>query len=156
MVDFLSSTEKKELLSKLEKYGIEKIPFLLVKSGQEKIRAFSGNLSVDEIREISRSVYVEGIGLYFAKIDGEDIRLTVDSLHLLKDQIKHNTLKLTDEQLEKYLKGQDIEANQKQLEQINNRKIYFILKHDQDILGMTKIVTKQIRNYLPKERRRKH
>jgi len=146
---------KSEMIEKLKIYGIEKIPFLLIKSGNEKIRAFSGNLSKDELNQLTNSVFIETIGLYFAKIDGEEIRLSIDALHLLKEQIKNNIIELTSEQAEEYLKGRDVEATSEQLKFVC-KKIYYVLKYKSDILGMTKIVNKQIKNYLPKERRRKN
>jgi len=43
---FVKSTEKKKILQQLEKqFGITKLPFLLTKSGKEKIRGFTGDLT---------------------------------------------------------------------------------------------------------------
>lgn len=146
------NVNKKEILEKLKIYGITQIPFLLIKSGNEKIRAFSGDITREQVDKIIDSVYVETVGIYFAKIDGQDIRLSLDALYLLKDQIKHNILEIDEAQKEEYLQGKEptIKAHQEA-----NQKIYYILKHKEDILGMAKIVNKQIKNYLPKERRRK-
>lgn len=145
---------KKEILNKLSIYGITDIPYFLIKSGSEKIRAFSGDINKEQIDKIRDSVYVETIGIYFAKIDGNEIRLSIDALHLLKNQLKHNILELDEKQKEEYLSGKEPEINKEQ-EKTTNQKIYYILKHNSDILGMAKIVNKQIKNYLPKERRRK-
>jgi len=153
--EILSREEKLEIIKKLEIYGISNIPFLLFKSGNEKIRAFSGNLNKDEINKLAENIFIETIGLYFAKIDGQDVRLSVDACHLLKQQIKNNVIELTQEQAEEYLKGRDIQIEEEQ-EKFSEKKIYYILKHKEDILGMSKIVNKQIKNYLPKERRRKN
>jgi NOL1/NOP2/fmu family ribosome biogenesis protein len=143
------NVDKREILEKLKKYGITEIPFLLIKSGAEKIRAFSGDINKEQIEKIRNAVYVETIGIYFAKIDGEDIRLSLDALHLLKSQLKHNIIELDDKQTEEYLQGKEPSLKE------DKEKIYYILKHKEDILGMAKIVNKQIKNYLPKERRRK-
>lgn len=147
--------DKKQVLEKLKIYGITNIPYFLLKSGTEKIRAFSGDINKEQIDKIQDSVYVETVGIYFAKIDGEDIRLTIDACHLLKNQLKHNILELENKQKEEYLSGKEPEITNEQAK-ITNQKIYYILKHNQDILGMAKIVNKQIKNYLPKERRRKN
>lgn len=153
--EFIAQQEKSEILKKLKIYGIEKIPFLLTKSGNEKIRAFSGNLIKEEINKLTQNVFIETIGLYFAKIDGKEIRLSIDALHLLKEQIKNNIIELTQEQAEEYLKGKEPQASEEQKKQ-TTEKIYYVLKYNQDILGMSKIVQGQIKNYLPKERRRKN
>ncbi len=86
------NVNKREILEKLKIYGITSIPYFLLKSGQEKIRAFSGDINREQISIIQNSVYVETIGIYFAKIDGNEIRLSLDALHLLKNQLKNNII----------------------------------------------------------------
>lgn len=151
---YVTKQEKAEILKQLSIYGIKEIPFILIKSGQDKIRAFSGSLAFEELANLLDSVFWETIGIYFAKIDGNDIRLSVDACHLLKEQIKHKIIQLNDEQFENYMKGREPEINNEQ-EKLSEEKIYYILKHKDDILGMAKIVQGVIKNYLPKERRRK-
>ena len=47
---FLSSGEKKKLLSELnERFGIEKLNYIFVETGKQKIRAFSGTLSKEKL-----------------------------------------------------------------------------------------------------------
>ena len=152
--EFLDRKETEQVLEKLEIYGIEEIPFLLVKSGSNKIRACTFK-DREQISRITNEVFTELIGLYFAKIDGEEIRLSIDALHLLKNQLKHNILEIDDKQKEEYLSGNEPQITEQQA-QATNQKIYYILKHNQDILGMAKIVQGVIKNYLPKERRRKN
>jgi len=180
--EFITGNQKAEVVSKIKKFGIEKIPFLLIKSGQDKIRAYSGSINADELAKIAEGVFVEIIGLYFARYDGGDLRLSVDALHLLKEQITENIIELTKEQAQDYLKGRDVDLTQEQAllfsdlgnvdlsrisdspenllkkqEDFLGKKGYFAIKHTQDFLGMAKIVNgKFIKNYLPKERRRKN
>lgn len=151
--EIISGKEKEQILSLLQIYGINKINFLLVKSGKDRIRAVSFT-NLEKINEISDGIFTETFGIYFARIDGEEVRLTIDACHLLKDQIKNNILELDEAQFEAYMKGHETEINKSQ-EELNNKKIYFVLKHKDDFLGMAKISNKMIKNYLPKERRRK-
>ena len=47
---FIKSSEKNRIIEELnEQFGITNIPYLLIESGKEKIRAFSGSLSKEEI-----------------------------------------------------------------------------------------------------------
>ncbi len=143
---------KSKIIEKLKDYGIEKLPYLLIKSGKEKIRIFSGHLSKEEITKLRRNVYIETLGLYFAKFDNDQLRLNLDSLHLLKNKIKNKIINLNKTQTKQYFEGKDVEATKEQLK-IAKEKSYYILKHNEDILGMSKIINNRIRNYLPKERR---
>lgn len=152
---FLSKEEKRNIEKELEKFGIKEVPFVLLKFGQDRIRAYSGSLNRDELNRICENTFVELIGLYFAKIDGDELRLSLDALHLLKEQITKRIINLDSEQKEKYLEGKDVDLKEEQKE-LKEEKGYFILKHNEDILGMAKVVNnKFIKNYLPKERRRR-
>jgi len=154
--EFIIGNEKTGILRKLEIYGISKIPYLLLRFGKDRIRAYSGNLNPNDINKLYDNVYIETIGIYFAKYDGNDIKLSVDAVHLLKEQITENILELTDQQVAEYLMGRDVELNKEQLSQTQDKKIYFILKHNEDFLGMGKVSQGMLKNYLPKERRRRN
>ena len=147
-IKILNKSEKNKIIEKLEKYGINKIPYLLIQTGREKIRAFSGNLSKEEIIILNRLINIESIGLYFAKFHGTDLRLSIDACHILKSQINKKIIKLTDKQAQEYLEGKTVEIKQKL------KNDFYILKHNLDILGMAKITENIIKNYLPKERRK--
>jgi hypothetical protein len=66
---FIKSGEKKEIIEQLGVLGISEIPYLLIESGKEKIRGYTGHLSKEEILEIGKLTRVEGIGLYILKRD---------------------------------------------------------------------------------------
>ena len=147
--EFLSNSEILELEKQLEPYGISKLDFIFIKSGKDRIRALSP-VSKKEIINLTDGIFTETLGLYFAKIDGESIRLSIDACHLLKEQITKKILELDDKQFEAYMKGHEVEFKEQ------GEKGYFILKHNHDLLGMAKISQGMIKNYLPKERRRKN
>ena len=153
---FLTKQEEKMIKEQLKEFGIEELPFTLLKFGKDRIRAYSGNFDRDELNRISDNIFVELIGVYFAKIDGDEIRLSIDALHLLKEQISKRVIEIDGEQKERYLEGKDIDALEEQKKELGEGRGYFVLKHKEDILGMVKIVEgKIIKNYLPKERRRR-
>ncbi len=147
MPQFIKSSEKKRIIEELnDKFGIEKLPYLLIKSGKEKVRAFSGNLSKEEILQISRLTNIETIGVYFLKYE-DQLRLTIDALHLLKDQINKNILEINDLELHDWLRGKDLEI------QVPQGPI--ILKYKTDFVGYGKSTGNKIFNYVPKDRRLK-
>ena len=145
----LLSSKKKKILTQLNnQYGITKLPYLLLQFGKEKIRLYSGSLSKEELITLDKKLKVENIGLYFAKQEKEEIRLTLDGLQLLKSQIIKNTLSLNNQQAEDWLKGNDLD--------IKSDRTFKILKHNKEFIGCGKSTGEKITNFVPKERRIKN
>ncbi len=144
---FIKSSEKKRIAKQLNaQFGIEKIPYLLIESGKEKIRAFSGNLSKEEIMQLTKTTLIETIGAYFINRSNE-LRLTIDAIHLLKDQITKNIVEINDIQINEWLKGNNIIVNN------NIQTGPVILKYKDELVCYGKSDGLKILNYLPKERR---
>ena len=148
-IRFIRSSEKKRITENLNgQFGIEKLPYLLIESGKERIRGFSGSLSKDEIILIAQLTNIESIGIYLIKKENEsDLRLSIDAIHLLKDQINKNILEINESQLHDWLRGKDLE--------IQTEKGNVIIKFKDDFMGSGKSNGEKIFNYLPKERRLK-
>lgn len=145
-VDFLSAADKKELIRKLEEtYGIKELPFLLFRIGKDKIRAYSGMFSREELLGIGRHVNVEILGIYLCKIEKDGVRLSHDACSILKSQITKNIIELNDEQAQEWLRGNDL--------QIKTQKSFVVIKHNGLILGCGKSTGERITNFVPKERR---
>ena len=146
-VRFIKTPEKRRIEADLEtQFGITKLPYLLLETGKEKIRGFSGSLSKEEIAKLARIANIELIGLYALKKE-QDFRLTIDTTHLLKDQITKNIVELNDEQLDRWLRGFDIETK--------TQTGTVIIKHGSDFIGSGKSNGDKIFNYVPKDRRLK-
>jgi NOL1/NOP2/fmu family ribosome biogenesis protein len=143
---FLNNKQRKELQAKLEKFGILELPRHLIQTGKEKIRAFSGEISGEEIMNIWNNIHVEGIGLNLLNVSDDEPRISLDGLHLLKPTKR--IIQLNKEQSEQWFKGQDL--------QIDSEKGYLVLKFNEDIIGMGKSNGSKIINFLPKERRIKN
>ena len=145
---FVKSAEKKSIIAELkENFGITDIPYLLIESGREKIRAFSGSLSKEEIVAIGSMTNVEGVGLYLLKKEETGIRLSFEALMMLKEQITKNILDIDDKQLELWIRGNDLDLSIPQ-------GIYAV-RYNGDFLGCGKSNGSKIFNYVPKERRLK-
>jgi|TARA_Y100000310_G_scaffold111916_1_gene110325 NOL1/NOP2/fmu family ribosome biogenesis protein len=142
----LKSTQKKKIINQLnEQYGISKLPYLLLQFGKDKIRLYSGNLSVEELNILDVNLRIENIGLYFAKQQVDGIRLTLDGVQLLKEQINKNILKINNKQASDWLKGNDLS--------IKSDSAFKILQHNNEFLGCGKSTGERITNSIPKERR---
>ena len=145
----LPSSQKKKIINLLNnQFGISKIPHLFLKFGKEKLRLYSGDFSKEELIELDNNLKIESIGLYFAKIQNDGIRLSLDGTILLKSQISKNILDLSDKQSKDWFKGEDLN--------LKLDKNFKILRNKNDIIGTGKSTGEKITNSMPKERRIKN
>lgn len=145
---FIKSPEKRKIIRQLkEQFGIESLPYLLIKSGKEKIRAFSGHLSKEEMQKISYLTNIEAIGIYLLKKEDNLLRLSLDAIHLLSKQITKNTIEINAQQLQDWLKGLNLN--------IQAQEGFVIIKYKGDFIGSGKSNGQKIFNYVPKDRRLK-
>lgn len=143
---FIKSSGKKRIIEELNaNFSISKLPYLLIESGKEKIRAFSGSLSKEEIIEIGKMTNVEGVGIYLIKKEKDGLRLSFDGAMLLKEQIVKNIIDINDKQLELWIRGNDLD--------IEIPAGIYAIRNNKDFLGCGKSNGKKIFNYVPKERR---
>ena len=149
-VELLDKTKKKKIVQKLEKdYGIEELNYLLVRSGKENIRIFSGSLSKEELNLLAKEINIELIGTKLCTIIDEGIRLNFDLINLpeIKSQLNKSIIELNEEEMKKWMKGEDLEK------QVENEKKFLLISHKGDFLGIGRNQGKFIKNYIPKERR---
>lgn len=155
-LNFIFKNDKKKIIERLAYYGIEELPFLLIESGKEKIRGYSGSLSVAEIHEIEHAVRIELVGMYLFHEYKDEIRLSFDAIYALKDKITKNIIEITDKQAEEFLKGRDILLMKEDEEKFKSTKEehgFKVIKNQGDLIGFGKLIDGRIINYMPKERR---
>jgi len=159
-ITILDRAKKKKFIAGLSDLGMKKIPELLIRSGKERIRAYSGNLSNEEIMGVWRLLPIEGVGLYVGKDminrNGvHEIRLSLDGMHTWKEQLTGRVFVLTEKQEEEWFKGSEIELNGDQIGKISDG--FVNVKAGEDFVGVGKIGSegKILYGFLPKERRRK-
>ncbi len=145
----LTSSDKKRIIEQLNKqFGISELPYLIIQFGKEKLRLYTGSLSKEELYHLDNEIRIENIGLYFAKWESDGIRLTLDGVQLLKNQINKNILELNDNQANEWLRGNDLD--------IKEETGWKILKHNNEFIGCGKSTGEKISNFMPKERRIKN
>ncbi len=145
-VRFLSKGKKKELLRNLEKnFGIEKPDFLFFETSRG-IRIFTGSVSKEDLGMLIKNLRIQSMGLYFARREDGELRLSLDATHLLSRKIKKNIFEISDEQKEKWMNGENIEIEK-------GLKGIFIVKNREDYLGSGKASSGKLFNFIPKERR---
>lgn len=157
-IDVLSRGKKKKFIEGLSELGIRKIPQMLVRSGKERIRAFSGDLDKAAIMDLWHLLPIEGIGLYVGKDmvnrNGvREVRMSLDGMHLWKEQLTERVLVLDEEQERAWFLGQDVELDESQKFEAG----FVSVKAGEDFVGVGKVNADgdKLFGFLPKERRRK-
>jgi NOL1/NOP2/fmu family ribosome biogenesis protein len=153
-LSFMFKSDKEKLIKNLGYYGIKKLPYLLTKSGKEKIRGYTGSLTTDEIIKLNNEIGIELLGIYLFHDYHGNMRLSFDAISALKNQISENILELDDKQVEEYLKGRDIALTKEDQEKFKTETLGFkIISNNHEFIGTGKLTSDRIVNYMPKERR---
>lgn len=143
----LNYKEKKKILYKLNsQFGIEEIDYTLLRIGKERINSFTGDLQL--LNKISELWVIEGVGCYFGKEQNNEIRLSIEGSQLVKNQAHKKIIKLTKEQKEKWMHGQQLELK-------TGERGFVLIKYKDDFLGTGKASEEKIGNFIPKQRRLK-
>ena len=145
----LNKKEKQEIEDKLsEQFGIKEIPGDLFMKGKERVFLFSGSFNKKQIKKMDYFTNIERIGIYFAKIDErtQDIRLSLEGVEVLKNQIKKNIFEIPAELVESWMKGQELNIK-------TGKRGFLIMRHNDDFLGSGKASEEKIGNFIPKNRR---
>jgi len=164
-IQIMTNAKKKRFISELSGFGLKKVGEMLVRTGKERIRAFSGSLDREEVMALWRLMPIEGIGLYvgkeFVNWSGvREVRLSVDGVHVWKKQLKDGIFVLTEEQEEKWFLGEDIQLGGRGEWVCGSKDIdggFVLVKSadGKDFVGCGKLSGGVLYNYLPKERRRR-
>lgn len=148
-IKILSIKEKKQIERKLElQFGIKSTQGIILRRGKEKLFLFQGDFKVPQIAQLERTIPIEKIGIYFAKIQRGEIRLSIEGTHILKDQITKNIFELNKEQATQWMMGQELNI-------ATEKKGFLIMKYRNDFLGCGKASLEKISNFIPKNRRLK-
>jgi len=145
----LSSKEKQKIVDKLKnQFGIKDVKGIFVQRGAERLFFFQGDFTKKQIHELERTLPIERVGVYFGKIMQNQIRLSLEGTHILKNQITKNIFELNKEQAEQWMKGNELEIQ-------TGKKGFLIIKYKNDFLGCGKASELKITNFIPKNRRLK-
>ncbi|AJC70824.1 hypothetical protein X802_00400 [Thermococcus guaymasensis DSM 11113] len=86
-------------------------------------------------------------GIYFGRIESDGIRLTIEGAFLVGPKATKNVVELDDERAKRYLAGESVEIDEKDLYG------WVLLKWRSYYLGSAKAKAGRLLNYVPKERR---
>ena len=143
----LNQREKAEIEKKLqEQFGINHVPGMIVMRGQERLFLFSGSFTEKDIKNLEKCTFIERMGVYFAKIVDDSLRLSIEGSQILKEQIDKNIFELDERQAEEWMKGHELLIN-------SGFHGFLIMKYGEDFLGTGKASEEKIGNFIPKNRR---
>jgi len=146
-IHILSDYETKKIEKQLqEQFGIKKLNGKLIKIGQDRIFLFQGLFTNNQLNNLASWVPVERIGVYFAKEQNNEIRLSIEGTHLLKEQIKENIFELNEEQLDSWMHGNELNVE-------SGKNTFLVMKYKEDLVGTGKASKEKITNFVPKSRR---
>ena len=144
-----SQKEKAEIVEKLKKqFGVKSVEGIFVQKGTERLFLFQGDFTQKQIQQLERTIPIERVGVYFGKFQNNEVRLSIESTQILKDQITKNIFELNDEQAELWMKGNELEIQ-------TGKKGFLVMKYKDNFLGCGKASELKIGNYVPKNRRLK-
>ncbi len=142
----LNSKEIKLIYKLLEKQFnfSNKLNYIFLKDKNDKIFLLS-----DDFKKLdTKPLYINNLGLYFGKIEHSSIRLTIEGSQLIGPYSSKNILNINNQQLESFLKGNNLEIN-------SDLNDYVLIKCKNDFIGCGKLKNNLLLNFLPKERRLK-
>jgi NOL1/NOP2/fmu family ribosome biogenesis protein len=149
MIQILNSKQQQEIAKSLkEQFGIDQIFGRIMKLGEEKLFLFTGNATDEEIKKIEELVPVERLGVYFAKIIRDDVKLNIEGTQVLKNQIKKNIFEIDEDQATKWMQGQELNIK-------TGKRNFLVIKYNDNFLGCGKASEEKIGNFVPKMRRLK-
>jgi len=97
-----------------------------------------------------REVNVNSLGLYFGELRHDTLRLSIEGSQIIGKKASKNILELNAEQLQQWLRGEDMEFTNKSNVEHNT---YLIIKHNHDFFGCGRIKEGKLLNFVPKARR---
>ena len=149
MIQILNQKQTDEIAKSLkEQFGVNEIPGRIMKLGEEKLFLFTGSASDDEIKILEEIAPVERLGVYFAKLIRNDVKLSIEGTQVLKGQIKKNILEIDEEQARGWMEGKELYIK-------TGKRNFLVMKYKDNFLGCGKASEEKIGNFIPKNRRLK-
>ncbi len=145
-VEFYDTKKRKKLLTQLnEQFGVTEIPKILFETGKEKVRGFSGDLTIDELYSLDKIANVEFMGQYLFRHELGYLRIGFDGTIFLKNQFSKNIAELNESQVLEWMNGKSL--------QMNLARGIYVVKCGDDFFGCGISDGNNLINFVPKERR---
>jgi len=139
----LNSREKKEVMKLINnQWDSDFSPDVLLESNNGKIYLVSRGMANIEWNNLN----IDRVGLYFARLKDNKVRLTIEGSQLVGPSAKKNIIVIDDSQLKSWFRGEDLDGK-------FNGEGFVLLKHGVDFVGCGKVTSEKLLNFVPKARR---
>tara|TARA_Y100000034_G_scaffold40026_2_gene49308 strand:- start:736 stop:1257 length:522 start_codon:yes stop_codon:yes gene_type:complete len=138
--------------------------YAVLLSSKDKIYIANKDIFTDKNLDLYK-LRVNSIGIYFAYIKNNELRLSIEGSQLVGPIAKTNIITLSDKEFNQWIQGIDIDKSahkkpspshppkeKQQYNSITNNK-FVIIKHNTDYIGCGKTKDNRILNFVPKTRR---
>ena len=145
---FLNTREKRDVMLTLEEgYGFKgELDGVLLLSSKQKYYLLSRGMEKIPLQE-EKKLRIDKAGLYIGRKTPEGIRLSIEGSQLIGPCAGKHILKISNEQLEAWVKGENLALDN------FDGEGYFIVKHDNDFMGCARIKRGIAENLMTKNRR---
>ena len=143
-IKILNKKETKEIFNSIEKQWNAKLKLDYVFLKTEKGKVYIINKDISKI-DLSK-LRVNTIGLYFAEMKNNEIRLSIEGSQIIGPKANKNILELDQEEVKEWMKGNDLEKE-------GNFSGFLIMKNKDDYLGCGNYRDGEILNFVNKARR---
>jgi len=143
-IKILNKKETKEIFNSIEQQWNAKLKLDYVFLKTEKGKVYIINKDISKI-DLSK-LRVNTIGLYFAEMKNNEIRLSIEGSQIIGPKANKNILELNQEEVKEWMKGNDLEKE-------GNFSGFLIIKNKDDYLGCGKYRDGEILNFVNKARR---
>ena len=166
-IKILNNKEIKEILNLIEKQWDAKLnlDYVFLKTEKEKIYIVNKDISKVDLGKLR----INTIGLYFAEVKDNNIRLSIEGSQIIGPKAKKNVLELNEKEVKEWMRGNDLErlsfhqpqdGGKTNLEKMRehfdketNLSGFLIIKDKDDYLGCGKRRDGEVLNFIGKARR---
>lgn len=143
-LDILNSKEIREIKKVLlDGFGFSgELDYAFLKNKEGKIFI----LSRDFARLDTKGLRIDTLGLYFGKIERDEIRLSIEGSQIIGSYCSKNIFEISDDDMLFWMAGDDLEVE-------NDMHGLYIIKNNDDFLGCGKASGGKLYNFVPKIRR---
>lgn len=140
----LNKKQTKEILNLIKKQWEAdfKSDFAFLKNEKGKVFLLNKDISKINLEKIR----INNLGLYFAKIINNEIRLSIEGSQLVGPIATKNILELNANQTKEWMSGNDLEIK-------GDYKGFLLIKYNNDFLGCGKYREGKVFNFVGKARR---
>ncbi|MDO8740812.1 MAG: hypothetical protein Q7J54_04560 [Candidatus Woesearchaeota archaeon] len=123
-----------------------RLDYSFLESDENKIYLINKDIAKIDLSKLRLS----SVGLYFGRIGENGFEPSIEGSQMIGPDAKKNVVLLNDEEVKKWLRGEDIEK------ETNYKGIVLLKNNENDFLGCGRIKNGKIINLVPKERRLKY